>query len=97
MLTGETLFRLAYGSEIIILVEVRLISYRVENHKESRNDETMHLQLDLVDKIRAMVGQRLVWYQDLMAKHYNFRVRQRNFQVGDLVLRKVTDTMRDLF
>ena len=75
MLTGETLFRLAYGSEIIILVEVRLTSYRVENHKESRNDETMHLQLDLVDKIRAMVGQRLAWYQDLMAKHYNSRVR----------------------
>ena len=59
MLIGETLFWLAYGNEIIILVEVRLTSYRVENHKESRNDETMQLQLDLVDKIRAMVGQRL--------------------------------------
>ena len=34
-------------------------------------------------------------YQDLMAKHYNTKVRPRHFQVGDLVLRKVTMTTRD--
>ncbi|XP_075658992.1 uncharacterized protein LOC142628839 [Castanea sativa] len=41
--TGETPFRLAYGSETVILAEVRLTSYRVENHDESKNDEAMHL------------------------------------------------------
>ena len=30
-----------------------------------------------------------------MAKHYNSRVRHRDFQVGDLVLRKVMGTNRD--
>ena len=30
-----------------------------------------------------------------MAEHYNSRVRHRNFQVGDLVLRKVTGATRD--
>ena len=30
-----------------------------------------------------------------MAKHYNTRVRHRDFQVRDLVLRKVTGTIRD--
>jgi len=74
MPTGETPFRLAYGSEAVI-PEVGLISYRVENRDESRNDEAMCLQFDLVDEIRAMVEQRLAWYQDLMAKHYNSRVR----------------------
>ena len=39
----ETPFRLAYGSEVVIPVEVRLTSYRVENHDESRNDEAMRL------------------------------------------------------
>ena len=52
-----------------------------------RNDKAMHLHLDLMDEVRATTEQRLVWYQDLIAKHYNSRVRHKDFQVGDLVLR----------
>ena len=55
----------------------------------------MCLQLDLVDEVRATAEQRLERYQNLMAKHYNTRVRHRDFQVRDLVLRKVTGTIRD--
>ena len=40
---GETLFRLAYGSEAVIPAEVGLTSYRVGNHNESRNDEALRL------------------------------------------------------
>ena len=73
-----------------------LTSYRVENYDDSRNnDEAMHLQLNLVDEVRATAEQRLAWYQDLMAKNYNSKVRHRDFQVGDLVLRKVTDATKD--
>ena len=39
--TRETPFRLTYGSEAVILVEVGLISYRMENNDESRNDEAV--------------------------------------------------------
>jgi len=92
---GETPFQLTYGSEAIILAEVGLTSYRVDNHDESKNNEAMHLQLDLLDKVRAAVEQRLAWYQDLMAKHYNSRVRHRDFQVGDLFLRKVMGAVKD--
>ena len=55
----------------------------------------MCLQLDLVDEVRTTAEQRLAWYQDLMAKHYNSRVKHKDFQVGDLILRKVTGIMRD--
>jgi len=40
---GETPFRLAYGSEAVIPTKVGLISYRVDNHDERRNNEAMHL------------------------------------------------------
>ena len=53
------------------------------------------LQLDLVDKVRATAEQRLARYQDLMAKHYNSKVRHKDFQVGDLVLRKVMGATKD--
>ena len=69
--TGETPFWLTYGSKAVIPVEVEFTSYRVDNYDERKNDEVMRLQLNLLDKARGTTKQRLVWYQDLMAKHYN--------------------------
>ena len=69
--TGETPFWLTYGNEAVIPAEVGLTSYRLHNHDEGRNDEAIRLQLDLVDEVRAIAEQRLVRYQDCMAKHYN--------------------------
>ena len=86
---------MAYGSEAIISIEERLTSYRVGNYDESRNDEAIRLQLDLVDKVRAIFEQGLARYHNLMAKHYNSKVRHRDFQVGDLVLRKVMCDIKD--
>ena len=59
------------------------------------NEEELHLQLDLVDEVRTAAEQRLVRYQNLMAKHYNSNVKHREFRVGDLVLRKVMGAARD--
>ena len=47
--TGETPFRLTYGSKAVIPAEVGLTSYRVGNHDKTRNDEAMRLQLNLVE------------------------------------------------
>ena len=60
--TGETPFRLAYGSEAVIPAEVELTSYRVENYDENKNDEAIRLQLDLVDEVWATVEQRMARY-----------------------------------
>ena len=49
----------------------------------------------MVDEVRAMAEQRLVRYQDLMAKHHNSKVRHRDFQVRDLVLRRVTGATKN--
>ena len=76
-------------------MEIGLTSYRVENYAEEKNEEAIHLQLDLVDEVRATAEQRLARYQNLMAKHYNSNVRHRDFQVGNLVLQKVMGATRD--
>ena len=93
--TRETPFQLTYGNEAVIPAKIGLTSYRVNNHDEGRNDEAIHLQLDLVDEVRVTAEQRLARYQNRMAKHYNSRVRQRDFKVEDLVLRKVMGAARD--
>ena len=67
----------------------------MESYNKDKNEEAMHLQLDLVDEVRVAVEQRLARYQNLMAKHYNSKVRHRDFQVGDLVIRKVMGATKD--
>ena len=66
----------------------------MENYSED-NEEALRLQLDLVDEVRTAIEQRLAQYQNLMARYYNSNVRHRDFQVGDLVLRKVMGAARD--
>ena len=94
--TGETPFRLAYESKAVFPAEVGFTSYRVDNYDEMRNNNVMRLQLDLIDEVRTTIEQRLTRYQDLMAKHYNSKVRHKDFKVGDLILRKVIGTAKDL-
>ena len=67
----------------------------MENYDEDKNKEAMGLQLNLMDEVRVIAEQRLARYQNLMAKHYNSNVIYRDFQVGDLVLRKVMGATRD--
>ena len=67
----------------------------MENYNEGKNEEALRLQLDLVDEVWVIAEQRLTRYQNLMMKHYNSNVRHRNFQVRDLVLRKVMDAAKD--
>ena len=93
--TRETPFQLMYESEAVIPAEVGLTSYRVHSHDENKNDEAMRLQLDLVDEVRVTAEQRLARYQNRMAKYYNSRVRHRDFQVEDIVLKRVMGTARD--
>ena len=62
---------------------------------EDKNEEAIRLQLDLVDEARATTEQRLARYQNRMSKHYNTKVRHRDFQIEDLVLRKVIGAAKD--
>ena len=41
--TGETPFRLAYGSDAVIPAEVGLSNYRVRNYAEEKNEEAIRL------------------------------------------------------
>ncbi|GKV35525.1 hypothetical protein SLEP1_g43782 [Rubroshorea leprosula] len=86
--TGETSFSLAYGAEAVIPVEIGLPSARSDRHNDQNNGQLLRENLDLVEEIREMARIRNMADQSRVAKFYNKRVRARQFQVGDLVLRK---------
>ncbi|GKV48039.1 hypothetical protein SLEP1_g54877 [Rubroshorea leprosula] len=87
--TGESPFSLAYGAEAVIPVEVGLPYARLDRHDDQVNGKLLRENLDLVEEVREMARIRNMAHQGSVARFYNKRVRARQFQVGDLVLRKV--------
>ena len=53
--TGETHFKLAYGSDAMIPAEVGLTSYRVAHYKDGKNEKQLHLSLNLINEVRMDV------------------------------------------
>ena len=50
--TGETPFKLAYGSEAVIPAEVHMASHRVGKYQAKEIKEQFRLNLDLMDEVR---------------------------------------------
>ena len=94
-LTGETPFRLTYGTEAVIPVEVGVTSIRWETFNEECNDDELRLNLDYLDEVRDQASNKMTKYQLKMAKYYNKRVNLRWLDIGDLVLHKITTATKD--
>ena len=94
--TRETPFRLTYGTEAIIPVEVGMNSNRREMFHEDSNDDQLRVTLDCLDEVRDGASNKMTKYQQKMANYYNKRVKLRRLEIGDLVLRKVTSATKDL-
>ena len=86
---GETPFALAFGIEAVVLVETKLLNFRIEEYEEAANDEAIRLELDLIDKKRADALTRLAAQKRKVDKYYNSKVKLRKFADGSLVLRRV--------
>ena len=93
--TGETPFKLAYGSEAVIPAEVLMANHRVIKYQDEENEEQLRLNLDLIDEVRMDAEQRTARYKSLMTRQYNAMVKPRRFNIGDLVLKRVTLTTRN--
>ena len=93
--TGETPFRLTYGTKAVIPVEIGLTTWRMNHYDEGSNDVQLRSNLDLVDEVRDQAEARTRVYQQRMARYYDRQVKHREFKVGDLVLRKVTLATKD--
>ena len=50
--TGETPFKLTFGIEAVIPVEVGLTSFRVKTYKDQKNQQVLNSNLDLIDEVR---------------------------------------------
>ena len=56
---GEMPFKLAFGIEVVILVEVGLSSLRRAHYDEGSNNDELRLDLDCLPKVRDEANLRM--------------------------------------
>ena len=95
-LTGETPFKMAFGTEAVVLVEIGMSSIRRAWYDDKSNDEGLKLALDCLPVVRDDASQRMALYQERMMRYYNQRVKLKRFNPRDMVLRKISQATKDL-
>ncbi|XP_074360521.1 uncharacterized protein LOC141700724 [Apium graveolens] len=85
--TGETPFKLAYGSGARLRVETGLVSHRVINFDEVSNIEGLRTNLELLDEVRDRAIQKMESYKEKTNPYFGKKAKIREYKVGDLVLR----------
>jgi hypothetical protein len=87
--TGETPFRLVYGTEAVIPVEIGEPSRRTQQPlDEEMNDEALREELDLVEEIRTGASIKEASLKQKVAARHDTKVIPREFNVDSLVLRR---------
>ena len=94
-LIGETAFKLAYGSEAVTLVEVHMANHKVMKYQDKENEEQFRLNLDLINEVRMDAEQRTTRYKNLMVRQYDAMVKPKHFNIGDLILKRVSLATRN--
>ncbi|XP_074374866.1 uncharacterized protein LOC141716103 [Apium graveolens] len=84
--TGETPFKLAYGTEAMLLIQVGSPSHRAINFEEEANEE-LKTNMELIDEVRDQAVEMMEKYKEKIREHFSKKCRVKNFQIGDLVLR----------
>ena len=72
--TRETPFSLVFGTEVVILAEVGVPSYKVENYTDQEIDVALLENLELLKDKCNQAAIRLAAQKNLVAKYYNSRV-----------------------
>ncbi|GFZ02408.1 hypothetical protein Acr_15g0010160 [Actinidia rufa] len=82
--------------ESVILVEIGMPSLRTLNFDKKNNEVELRLNLDLLAKKMEQAKVRQAAYKHQVAMSYNQKVKHRPFLLGNLVLRKVTLSTKEL-
>ena len=87
--TGETPFRLTYGRDVVIPVEIGSSSYRVSGGINPEvNNLNAQICLDLLEERRERASIVSEAQRQKAAGYHNRRVRTKQFKIRDLVVRR---------
>nr|KYP52349.1 Pol polyprotein [Cajanus cajan] len=85
--TKETPFRLTYGTEAMIPMEIGEPSFRRLHFDEASNDASLRVEVDVIDEIRDKARIMAEACKQRMTRRFNSTLSKRCFKEGDLVWR----------
>ena len=85
-----------YGAKAVIPLETRFPTLRTSSFTLGNNDGLLEKSLDLIEERRENAIVQLAYYQHKFKQGYNANIRLRPLAPGDLVLRKVLGTTKNL-
>ena len=94
--TGETPFKLAYGSKTVIPAKVHMANHGVMKYQDEENEKQLCLNLDLIDEVRMDAEHTITRYKNFMTRQYDAMVKPRCFNIGDLVLKRLSLATKNL-
>ncbi|GKD73761.1 reverse transcriptase domain-containing protein [Tanacetum coccineum] len=84
---GETPFSLVYGSEAVILIEIRMETKRVQDFDPKENEKSRPEDLDILEERREIASIKEARYKQKLEGYYNKNVKPSIFKPGTYVLR----------
>ena len=79
---------MVYGSDAMIPVEIHESSPRFQNFVVEESNEERRVNLDLLDEAREEARIKAQAVKRRVERQYSSKVKPRQFQIGDLVMRK---------
>ena len=96
--TGATPYSLVYGIEAVLPIEIEIPSLRVLREVELEEVEWVQAryeQLNLIEEKRMKAICHGQLYQKRMMRAHDKKVRPRQFQEGELVLKRISQNRQD--
>ncbi|XP_026440506.1 uncharacterized protein LOC113339452 [Papaver somniferum] len=87
--TGMSPFCLTYGVEVVSPTEVIIPTTKKEAWEKNLSADLILAKLDDLEEAREVALQHMENYQQRLDREYNKRVKIREFQPGELVLREI--------
>ncbi|XP_057759413.1 uncharacterized protein LOC130979884 [Arachis stenosperma] len=92
--TNETPFKLIFGSDAMIPVEISQGSIRTNYFEDAANNQIRQVELDTLEEVRDEARIRSETMQQIIRNKYNKKFRPRTLQQRDLVLRCLEDVQK---
>ena len=87
---------MTFGIEVMIPLETGFPTLRMSSFTPSNNDRLLGMSLELIEKRKENAMVQLACYQHKLKQRYDANVKLRPLALGDLVLRKVLGTAKNL-
>jgi hypothetical protein len=90
--TAQSPYFLVYGSEAILPSDVMWESPVVEQYDEGISEDSRRVDIDGLEEARCAALVQSARYLEGIQRYHDRNVKERSFNIGDLVLRRIQNT-----